>query len=98
MSLDGLASFAPGSTMASVRFALLDDRLSEAAEQFSFNLVPHPSVNLLSINTLMTIVDNDTAGGQFVFGAPQIDRRKATSNRRSRWKSNAWAICRSPPR
>ena len=78
-AFDGLVSFAPGSTMASVRFALLDDRLSEAAEQFSFNLVPHPSVNLLSINTLMTIVDNESAGGQFVFGAPQIDRREGNA-------------------
>ncbi|MBP8309367.1 MAG: hypothetical protein KAY46_18985, partial [Burkholderiaceae bacterium] len=44
----GPVSFAPGSTMASVRFALLDDRVAEAAEQFSFNLVPNAAVNLLS--------------------------------------------------
>ena len=75
----GPVSFAPGSTMASVRFALVDDRVSEAAEQFSFNLVPIPAVNLLSINTLMTIVDNEAAGGQFVFGAPQIDRREGNA-------------------
>ena len=27
----------------------------------------------------MTIVDNETAGGQFVFGAPQIDRREGNT-------------------
>ncbi len=75
----GPVSFAPGSTSASVRFALVDDRTSEASETFSFNLVPNAAVNLLTVNTLITIVDDDAAGGQFVFGAPQIDRREGNA-------------------
>lgn len=74
----GPVSFAAGETVAHVRLALVDDRVAEAAELLQFNLVPNAAVNLLSPNTLMTIVDDDAAGGQFVFGPSQIDRREGS--------------------